>query len=95
MICHKIVDESLGVTDYIVARLATTMKKFGEELYVLYDDNYFSSMGLLKFLKTNNVFYTGNLRENRVKATQNLLKEKDLKKLGRGEYLFCYCLQSS
>ena len=53
--------------------------------FMVFTDNFFTSLPLIMELKKRNIFYVGTIRLPRMKNCP-LLAEKDLKKKGRGVF---------
>ena len=72
----------LGVSGDVVMNMT---KKLEEgKGFKVYADNLFSSPPLVKKLKEKGIWYTGTVRENRLKGC-HLKPEKEMKKQGRGD----------
>ena len=71
----------LGIGGTVAAHLAETFEA-GTHVYC---DRYFTSINLIQFLQSKEVYVTGTIMKNRVPAALNqLVPDKDLLKRGRG-----------
>lgn len=53
--------------------------------FLIFADNFFTSMPLFEKLLAKGIYYTGTVRKNRMPKC-NLITDKDLSKKGRGSY---------
>lgn len=72
---------SIGVGGDAVLNMASGLPS-GQN-YLLFADNFFTSLPLIEKLKERGIFFLGTVRPNRLKGLQ-LKSEKELKKEGRG-----------
>ncbi len=78
---------AVGVTTGTLLDLIIPIPEEKKDLaYHFFGDNYFSSMKLLVELTASNYFYTGTIREERLKGNPPLLADDKFKKKERGYY---------
>lgn len=71
----------LGATSNVVVRLSQTIPNFSH--HVMYFDNFYTSIGLLVYLRSRGIYSLGTIRPNRVPMSK-LPSDNDLKKEDRG-----------
>ena len=75
--------EDLGASSNIVIQLAQVIQK--QQNFLLYFDNWFSSLKLLIQLAKDGIFVLGTVRQNRLPSCQ-FSSDIELKKKGRGTF---------
>nr|XP_061791912.1 piggyBac transposable element-derived protein 3-like [Nerophis lumbriciformis] len=73
----------LGVGGDIVVKLCESLAE--KVNFLIFADNFFTSMPLIEKLLAKGIYYTGTVRKNRMSKC-NLIPDKDLSKKGRGSY---------
>lgn len=76
---------NLGITGDLVMRLCANLPK--HQNFKAFFDNFFTSLPLLKQLRSDGILALGTIRPNRMDGAQKVLEsEKTLKSKGRGSY---------
>ncbi|XP_043226479.1 piggyBac transposable element-derived protein 3-like [Amphibalanus amphitrite] len=76
-------EEAMGVTSQIVAALVSTMNL--SSTTVVFADNYFTSLELVRYLQGKGCRYTGTARDNRIgKPPLKSVKDMEKKSVPRG-----------
>ncbi|KAL6462492.1 hypothetical protein MHYP_G00289140 [Metynnis hypsauchen] len=73
----------LGVGGDIVMKLCESLAE--KVHFLIFADNFFTSMPLIEKLLAKGIYYTGTVRKNRMSKC-NLITDKELSKIGRGSY---------
>lgn len=73
----------LGIGGDIVVKLCESLPE--KVHFLIFADNFFTSMPLIEKLLAKGIYYTGTVRKNRMSMC-NLMTDKDLSKKGRGSY---------
>lgn len=71
----------LGATSNVVVRLSQSIRDFSH--HVIYFDNFYTSIGLLVYLRSRGIYSLGTIKANRVPMSK-LPADKDLKDKPRG-----------
>jgi hypothetical protein len=74
----------LGMSSNVVIRLSETIPR--NVNHKLFFDNWFCSVGLMRYLSKQNILRLGTVRLNRIRRC-NMPSEKKLKQKGRGSML--------
>ena len=77
----------LGMSSNVVVKLTESLPK--ESIFLLYFDNFFSSINLLKYLKAHDIYCVCTFRQNRIGDAKKMIDCKSLKKQPRGSFEWC------